>query len=336
LLNDPSLSFTLISRTVSPPLIAAALGEILILAAALAFAIDLARLLTSSVDSPPASEPIAAAPQPPNKSPWTPLFCLGISLTLSVSWLACLAGPILQLNALGQEPDAGVDPQLYAVPRSGLALQGAEVYRANGCAACHTQQVRPALDGPDLARGWGKRRTVARDFIFDDPAMPGTIRLGPDLANIGLRQNPAAFLARLRQPSSVVKGARMPPFAFLFETGADGASRPRPEAFALAAYLQSLHSGAFLYEAPRPRRLRPPLLPMPPIHRHGRPPESPAAGRSRMGTGPRPRPHRPRPTRRLHWRNQHPGKNLEPEHALVSVTLLHSRRMGQPRLPHPP
>jgi len=34
------------------------------------------------------------------------------------------------------------------------------------------------------------------------------------------------------------------------KTGADGASRPRPEAFALAAYLQSLHSGAFLYEAP--------------------------------------------------------------------------------------
>src|SRR5947209_17762166 len=30
----------------------------------------------------------------------------------------------------------------YPSGRSGLARQGLEVYRANGCAACHSQQVR--------------------------------------------------------------------------------------------------------------------------------------------------------------------------------------------------
>ena len=42
--------------------------------------------------------------------------------------------------------------------------------------------------GPDMARGWGKRRTVAEDFLFDSPVMPGSQRVGPDLANVGLRQ----------------------------------------------------------------------------------------------------------------------------------------------------
>ena len=39
--------------------------------------------------------------------------------------------------------------------------------------------------GPDLARGWGKRRTVAEDFLFDSPVMPGSQRVGPDLADVG-------------------------------------------------------------------------------------------------------------------------------------------------------
>jgi cytochrome c oxidase cbb3-type subunit 2 len=36
-----------------------------------------------------------------------------------------------------------------------------------------------------MERGWGARRTVARDYIHEDVPLLGSVRLGPDLANFG-------------------------------------------------------------------------------------------------------------------------------------------------------
>ena len=47
--------------------------------------------------------------------------------------------------------------------------------------------------GPDIERGWGLRGSVARDYLQDHPLMLGTLRLGPDLANIGQRKPDAAW-----------------------------------------------------------------------------------------------------------------------------------------------
>jgi cytochrome c oxidase cbb3-type subunit 2 len=58
-------------------------------------------------------------------------------------------------------------------------------YVSHGCFYCHTQQVRDPQYGPDLERGWGVRRTVARDYIFEDVPLLGSMRLGPDFANYG-------------------------------------------------------------------------------------------------------------------------------------------------------
>ena len=72
--------------------------------------------------------------------------------------------------------------------------------------------------GPDIARGWGNRRTVARDFLFDYPVMLGSQRVGPDLANIGVRQPDANWhLRHLYAPAAEVKGSTMPAYPFLFE-----------------------------------------------------------------------------------------------------------------------
>tara|TARA_Y100001978_G_C23696383_1_gene437813 strand:+ start:1212 stop:2447 length:1236 start_codon:yes stop_codon:yes gene_type:complete len=46
-------------------------------------------------------------------------------------------------------------------------------------------------------RGWGKRRSVARDYIFTERPMLGKTRVGPDLANIGSRQSEDVMLRRL-------------------------------------------------------------------------------------------------------------------------------------------
>ncbi len=52
--------------------------------------------------------------------------------------------------------------------------------------------MRDENGGSDIGRGWGGgakpaqgRRTVARDYIYDDPVVLGVARNGPDLANAG-------------------------------------------------------------------------------------------------------------------------------------------------------
>jgi cytochrome c oxidase cbb3-type subunit II len=198
-----------------------------------------------------------------------PLIFVGIFLTLASSWCGLVLMPQIQL---GRQQAVKIEEtgEFYPTPRSGLAQQGFEIYRANGCIYCHSQQVRPEGFGADILRNWGQRRTVARDYLYDKPVMLGTMRTGPDLTNIGLRQTSAAWhLLHLYNPRIVSKGSIMPPFPFLFEKKKIGSRPspdalnlppefalepgyeivPRPEANALVQYLLSLKANAPLPEA---------------------------------------------------------------------------------------
>ena len=125
--------------------------------------------------------------------------------------------------------------------------------------------------GPDIGRGWGNRRSVAEDFLFDYPVMPGSQRVGPDLANVGVRYpDPNWHLLHLYAPRSVVKDSVMPPYRFLFEKRRIERSRspaalvlppelapepgyeilPGSDAVALASYLVSLRGNEPLFSAP--------------------------------------------------------------------------------------
>jgi len=261
-------------------------------------------------------------------------------VALSSSWLGLVLVPQLQVGRQQLATNA-VNGTLYPPRRPGLAEQGAEVYRANGCVSCHSQQVRqngtvfdivlsevgtnrPAVvaalkainskldetklaelphdalsgvdkhsadaasqalkstgakyevrirpTGPDIDGGAGHRGNVGQDYLQDNPVFLGSQRLGPDLANVGLRSPDANWhLKHLYNPSSVVPGSTMPPYRFLFEKRAIG-RKPSPDALeltgtlapqagfeivptekahALVAYLQSLQSDAPLFEAPR-------------------------------------------------------------------------------------
>ncbi len=102
----------------------------------------------------------------------------------------------------------------YPQPRSGWAEQGAKVYQRLGCAECHTRQVLSWEEGPDRIRGWGRRKSVARDYLYDRPLLWGTLRIGRDLANIGLEMtNRLVVLQRLwafHGPNGSVQAARYP------------------------------------------------------------------------------------------------------------------------------
>lgn len=214
-----------------------------------------------------------------------PLIFLGAFVTLATSWCGLVLVPQLQLGRQMPVARPAPDPD-YPTARPGLAQQGAQVYRALGCAECHTQQVRP--DSGDLERGWGRRRTVAQDFLYDQPVLPGALRVGPDLANVGAREprhfarpwnyqtasNHVAELEHrlyqyLYDPHAIAPGSLMPSYRYLFAARADKPTAepnphalqleegktlrqavPKPAARALVAYLMSLRADAPLYEAP--------------------------------------------------------------------------------------
>ena len=129
---------------------------------------------------------------------------------------------------------------------------------------------------PDVRNGVAPRQSVARDFLFDAHAMPGVMRLGPDLSNVGARLTGADndAYAHLYDPQSTGKSSHMPPFRYLFKSvelkldealpgGAflvekkEGdkvieriAVTPTAKARALLAFLKSLRTDRALPEAP--------------------------------------------------------------------------------------
>ena len=199
-----------------------------------------------------------------------PLLLLGVFFTFLTAWCGLVIYPSTQFGHLPPVTNAD-DGQMFPPPLSGDAIRGQHVYAANGCVYCHSQQVRPASISTDIQKGLGPRRTVARDYIRQNPVFLGTMRTGPDLTNVGLRYDAAWQHRHLYEPTTVVKGSIMPSFRYLYTLrkitgqpsdeavqGLAGPYAPGPgyevvptaDAKALVAYLLSLTRNYPLPEAP--------------------------------------------------------------------------------------
>lgn len=182
-------------------------------------------------------------------------------LTFLAAWIGLVVLPVWGLGNFKQTPDPKTG-EMIPPEFTALEERGRDVYIANGCIYCHTQQVHSARNRTDIVRGWGKRRTVARDYMNHGVAQLGSMRTGPDLSNIGVR-NPSETwqLLHLYDPQITSPGSIMPPFRYLFTEqpiGSDGTSAdainlsgenapregmeivPTEKAKALVAYLQAL------------------------------------------------------------------------------------------------
>ena len=186
----------------------------------------------------------------------------GAMVSLAVATAALVVLPYMEVRDI--TPPEGLKPYTSAQQR------GRDVYIANGCVYCHTQQPRDRNLGPDHERGWG-RASVPGDYVYDKPHLLGSMRTGPDLFNIGARQPSKDWhLGHLYQPRAYVPGSIMPAYPYLFETKA--AAEPgdevvklppghgpagkvvvaRPEALDLVKYLQGLdHTYPVLPPPPR-------------------------------------------------------------------------------------
>jgi cytochrome c oxidase cbb3-type subunit 2 len=151
-----------------------------------------------------------------------------------------------------------------AEPLSPDAIKGKALFVANGCVACHTQQVRNI----DMDKTWGSRPSLAADYADihrtdlwrNTATLMGTERTGPDLTDIGNRQPSKDWnLVHLYNPRIVVKESIMPAYPWLFAVkkepsksdvvvnvpsayldGQEGKVVATRDAMYLIAYLQSL------------------------------------------------------------------------------------------------
>ena len=109
-----------------------------------------------------------------------------------------------------------------AKPLTKQEKAGKALYIANGCIACHTQQVR----GVDMDTPFGSRPNIPSDYAVNDGTdfwrntanLLGSERTGPDLTNIGARQPSMDWqLVHLYQPRAAVKESIMPAFPWMFK-----------------------------------------------------------------------------------------------------------------------
>jgi len=111
--------------------------------------------------------------------------------------------------------------------------RGRVIYGREGCAYCHTEQVRSlAAD----VRRFGAP-TEAWETRYDYPQLWGTRRIGPDLSReFNLRPSDWQ-LTHLYNPRLVVRDSVMPPYPWLFD---GGPNQPTQEGLDVLAYLESL------------------------------------------------------------------------------------------------
>ena len=194
----------------------------------------------------------------------------GIFAVFTAAWFGIVGYSYLHLGRMQPAVDENTGDS-NPPPLSGLAAAGQRVYSANGCVSCHTQQVRSGAFSTDVEKKLGPRPTVARDYMRDNPAFLGNLRIGPDLTNVGLRSTDVNwFHQHLYEPAMITPGSNMPSYRYLYQnrkivgqqsanavTGLTGRYAPAPgyeivpseEARLLVAYLLSLKRDYTLPEA---------------------------------------------------------------------------------------
>jgi len=196
------------------------------------------------------------------------LFSAATLLFVGLTWLVAIRPAITNQQNNRPLPDA--------VPLSGDAVKGKALFIANGCVACHTQQVRNV----DMDRQWGSRPSMAADYAATErtdlwrntATLMGTERTGPDLTDVGNRQPSQDWnLVHLYNPRIVVSESIMPAYPWLFTVknepakndvivnvpaaylkGQNGKLVATQDALYLIAYLQSLKQTKLAADATSP------------------------------------------------------------------------------------
>ena len=185
----------------------------------------------------------------------TPRAGRAIRMAYVVASIAGVAFFVMSVSLLGVWPARTLAQQARAMsPERPLGLTASEergraIYGREGCAYCHTQQIRYVHADQ---RRFGAP-TLAWETRFDYPHLWGTRRIGPDLARAGSIHTDDWHYAHLFAPRSVVADSVMPSYRWLFGGQPD---RPTQAARDLVAYLQTLGRARQLASPEGERRAR--------------------------------------------------------------------------------
>jgi len=116
-----------------------------------------------------------------------------------------------------------VQPAEGVKPYSALRLAGYDVYVAEGCYNCHSQQIRPFRSETERYGHY----SVAGEFVYDRPFQWGSKRTGPDLARVGGRYSDEWHYLHMIDPRAVVPESNMPAYPWLAQRRVDGATVER-------------------------------------------------------------------------------------------------------------
>jgi cbb3-type cytochrome c oxidase subunit I/cbb3-type cytochrome c oxidase subunit II len=162
-----------------------------------------------------------------------------LSYAFVVAFVAGFGFFVLSFVVLGLVPAMRLQAEINrTAPRSMQPLtageeHGREIYGREGCAYCHTEQVRTIT--ADVQRFGAP--TAAWETQYDYPQLWGTRRIGPDLSReYGLRTDDWQ-LTHLFNPRSTVPDSIMPGYSWMFD---GSAARPTNDALDLVAYIHSL------------------------------------------------------------------------------------------------
>lgn len=147
---------------------------------------------------------------------------------VTVVWIAAalftLAIPVADIQS-GDATLLADTSRVYPADSSELA--GRDLYIAEGCVQCHTQEVRAVA--ADVGLG---PVSVAGDYANEDPILRGAVRIGPDLFHAASREGFSAegVKALLTSPGTGRSWSIMPSYSYLSDADID----------ALVSYIETL------------------------------------------------------------------------------------------------
>jgi len=107
------------------------------------------------------------------------------------------------------------------------AFAGRDLYASQGCAQCHSQEVRPVATDVGLGPV-----SVIGDYANENPVFRGSARIGPDLFHVAAREgfDAETLKAHLKDPQAARPWSVMPSYSYLSDAEID----------ALVSYIETL------------------------------------------------------------------------------------------------
>lgn len=118
--------------------------------------------------------------------------------------------------------------ELGFISRKDLIKMGEDIYKQEGCWYCHTDQSRTLVQDC-VANGsdsYPAPPSSANEYIYQEVTFPGTRRIGPDLARVGVKRPSRDWhKAHFWAPKTKSKGSIMPSYRHFFDEDSSSLSK---------------------------------------------------------------------------------------------------------------